>query len=247
MFSMNTYNKTELAFLDACADGDVDAFDRFCSKVDISMNQNIPLTRAVQEGHLAIVKRIVDLMQSENQIVHPLAPTWPLVFAVSAGNLDMVKTLLPISTVRGENSLVLHWAANNKTTDILDIVLPFFDKDDVNKCFAEGAGSGRMMIVKNLLAHADPLWERSQALQNASQTRAQHVNSSVFDFLYPLSNPRDALLALQERFNHGEDVCWKFLERRVLADEERQELLNGVRDNLTLKDQDIKRHFSKKM
>lgn len=75
---------------------------------------------------------------------------------------------------------------------------------------------GHTQCVKRLIPRSNPKWNNSWPLILASQIQHQEI----FDLLYPVSNPKDALRYMKSQQYAPEDMS--MLERRIMQDSVQQ-------------------------
>lgn len=97
-----------------------------------------------------------------------------------------------------------------------------FNTQDLSEIMVGAARKGQKDFVQLLLPHADPTFNNSKALQWASINQ----QAAVFDLLYPLSNAKDALIALKAISTNPQN--WELLSNRVEAERLQKVLRNEI-------------------
>ena len=142
---------------------------------------------------------------------------FPLLSAVQHNDLAQLQDLVAKSSNEDANAFAKDayragiMAVNDQNVEGLSILLPILLPGQVNDLFCLCVELQDTTLVHLLLPYADPTYEDSSALQLASALG----NTYLFDLLYPLSNPKKALRAMQKTARPGRTDQWKMLKERI--------------------------------
>lgn len=178
-----------------------------------SGNRRHIISLAARFGHKTIVTQLMDeqLLQAEYDTnLHPLTQ------AAYGGHEKIVQLLLPLSPTSKIEEAVIGLTKTNKIK-MLDVLLPLCERVSY-QCLAFAAAYGNMEAARQLLPYSDPKIYNSHALAVA----AEHGQHDMFDFLYPLSEPENALRYLKSHDHNLDQKAIDMIEQRMKADEERE-------------------------
>lgn len=109
-------------------------------------------------------------------------------------------------------------------------MLPVMEEWSIWESMETAINRGKTDIVRVLMPHTDIKKDKSVLLQYASLWRQQ----DIFDMLYPLSEPQEALLAMQVKVSKGQfSGGLEMLEQRLKAQTEHQIISESVEGTTT--------------
>lgn len=202
----------ELEFLRAADDGDMETLGRHYAVLAQQKAQIVleaGALRAAERGQLECVHFLLTHLDLHDRCLD----------AAARANQQMcVAALLPHSSEQGiikaVNSVIVKGHLEG-----LEMLCEHVDPAQYGGLLRFAAFHNNEKAVVFLLAHGDPKEGNSYALRCAVRNQNQHM----FDLLYPLSNPIEALRALREE-NSWEDM----LTERIEQDRLRGTLLNAT-------------------
>ncbi|TBV69747.1 ankyrin repeat domain-containing protein [Pseudoxanthomonas winnipegensis] len=112
------------------------------------------LVNAARDGNAHVVQELLNEGKAN--------PLWrnceALFVAASAGHLECVKLLIPVSEAKVNDSAPLRWAAHNNHLDCVQVLIPVSDpKADHSLALQYAAQRQHIDVVKELLPHSDPV------------------------------------------------------------------------------------------
>ena len=119
-----------------------------------------------------------------------------LVKASKKGSLDAVKLLLPFAKIDLLDGVALLLASQSGHADTVKHLLTKegWPQTSLDKSLIYASQNGHAEVVKHLLVFANPKSDQSKPLQKACM--GKHVE--IFNLLYSLSDPQQALRAMNE-------------------------------------------------
>lgn len=224
--------------------GHMPLVELFLPLADIGFDNYAALSDAASAGHFDIVKFLTPHCNLKSSVSFVAFGG-----AVRNGHLDVVRFLSPLVSTKDQRP-AFYVAAHKGHLDIVKHILPLMNTDDRARAFFEAAGSGHddialllkegyvhrrkyddaayeafldcamdghLRTMKLLIPFVDPMKNNSEALGIS----CFHQKRDVFDFLYPLSDPPMALLALNADSSVPDDKK-TFLTERINIERERE-------------------------
>ena len=204
-------------FLDACSLGNVESVKQVMRLYDISeSDKKSGVGRAVQYRRDDVVHALLPFVQK------PLSG-FLLAHAAGQGRLGMVETLLPFCDAKENDSLALSWAAEGGHLDVVRVLAPLSGPLGSKNTISDVVAKGRADILGFILPLCLPKYHQSLPLQIACQKN----DEVIFNMLYPLSDPDEALLAMKSQQN----LSTLLLENRIKADKSKKHLQEHLDPN----------------
>lgn len=167
---------------------------------------------AAHNGHVALIKEIlphadgIDALQA-------------LRTAARFDFLECLELLLPVCNSQSDKSEALFNASMYAANETMAALIPFSDPSQYQRCIGVCLAQHNLTGVEILARVCDLKANNSRPLQMAVEVKF----SEAVDLLYPLSHPKKALKALQQKWP-GQLDKWGDLETR-LAQEQRDTLI----------------------
>ena len=210
------YRRHELT--DLCFKGDLEGlvdlfetveFDAASNWVDLS----VAFDSACGEGHEDIVNFFLNTFKNNLNLFLDIQS---LLLAAEGENENVLKTLAPLFTGKKVNLALMH-AIDRHSVPSIRALLPFADYKENNSSMLRIAVQNRcpLDIIKILAPHFDPKDLQSAPLAFASALEQEEV----FNFLYPLSDPKEALVFL--KIQQYDTSAQKMITSRLKIDEEK--------------------------
>lgn len=136
-----------------------------------------------------------------------------LIMAAASGNLqcfDFLQAYVGEPTVYSDS---LNKAAENGHLDMVQHLAPLVCEYAQEEALCMAVLYNRVDVVHYLLPLCNPKNQSSKFLAAA----AAEGHTELFDLLYPLSDPQNALIYLKRKFVH-QPASWEKLEQRILHD-----------------------------
>jgi len=172
---------------------------------------------AAHYGHVAMIKEMLPLTNG-------IDPLQALRTAARFNFLECLELLLPVCNPQSDKSEVLLDACMYAANETLAALVPFSDPSQYERCIGVCIAQGNLTGVEILARVCNPKANNSRLLQRAVEAKF----SEGIDLLYPLSHPKKALKALQQKWP-GQSEKWGDLESR-LAQEQRDILKKKILD-----------------
>lgn len=133
--------------------------------------------------------------------------------AIGQNHLECVKFLIPLchnGALGGKN---LVDAATYGHTDLVREFIPYADRDCLAVALHAAITHKNQICVELLLEYVDPTYNQSYPLQVAASQIRRHEDCPIFNAVFAVSNPQDALDALRER--GGKETSIAILQERI--------------------------------
>lgn len=156
-------------------------------------------------------KIFVDL-QSNNYFNENLYQEY-LIIAAASGNIqcfEFLQTYVAEPTVYSD---CLNTAAEHGHLDMVKHISPLVGEYAQEEALCMAVLYNRVDVVDYLLPRCNPKNQSSKFLAAA----AAEGHTELFELLYPLSDPENALIYLKRKFAHQPEN-WETLERRIVRD-----------------------------
>lgn len=119
--------------------------------------------------------------------------------AVYHNKLDQVIALIPFTSKSVLGGPAINDAASLGRPLILKELIPFADEEILQISLTQAVVCGHVDCLNVLLPHVDCTFNSSYPLQVAANAASVHRDSAIFDLLYGVSNPYEALEQLRAR------------------------------------------------
>lgn len=179
----------------------------------------------VDMGHVAAVGHLLKAYKTDELSLplHEERASGYLLLCARHKNSNTLSLLLPFVGDRLKNWMC-SWAAKQNNTRILSAILPTMtDLSQIQFALFGVVSKGHLDAVKVLLPFVDPKHQQSKALQMASYYGFQ----DIFNLLYPLSDPKEALSKMEAGFFPDD-------KKRLLLDRLAIETAMETKKNLTV-------------
>ncbi len=133
--------------------------------------------------------------------------------AARSGAIECFGCLQPYVAEPTVYSDALNNAAEKGHLKIVQHIEPLVDAYAKEEALCMAVLYNRMDVVHYFLPLCNPKNQSSKFLAAAAAER----HTELFDLLYPLSNPKDALNYLKRKFGHQPE-SWEALEQRIVRD-----------------------------
>lgn len=161
---------------------------------------------AAYNGNAPMVQELIP-------VSNPLANDMQaLRMAAQANSVECVALLLPVSDPTGDKSDILWDACIYGANDVITSLIPFSKNRARALCVC--ISQNNLEGIELLLPVSDLKDNNSRPLQIAVESKMP----TLIDVLYPLSDPKKALKALQQRWPERSEQ-WEELERRLAYDQ----------------------------
>lgn len=134
--------------------------------------------------------------------------------AIDQNHLEHVKILIPLCYEGSLGGNCLMDAAIYGHTDLVREFIPYADDRDCLVIALHSAIThNHETCVALLLEHVDATYNQSYPLQMAASQMRRHEDCPIFNLVFAVSNPQDALDALHER--GGKETAVAILQDRI--------------------------------
>ena len=133
--------------------------------------------------------------------------------AIYQHSLECVKILIPLCDDITLGGPCILDAALYGYTDLVRDFIPFADQDNLSAALCTAIAHKHESSVMLLLPHVDATCDQSYALQLAASKMRTNKDCPIFEAVFAVSNPQDALNALMGR--GGSNTAAELLEQRM--------------------------------
>lgn len=167
----------------------------------------------VRHNHSKVLEKIFNDMHSRGECLDDNSYQRLMHTAATHGSLECLILLQAYVAEPAVYSDVLNTAAEQNHLPIVQHIAPLVDEYSREDALALAALYNRGDVVGYLLTVCNPQNQSSKCLAAA----AGEGHSELFELLYPLCSPTDALHYLKRKFEN-QPHTWEMLEHRILRD-----------------------------
>lgn len=139
--------------------------------------------------------------------------------AIDQNSLEYVKILIPLCYEGSLGGNCIVEAVMYGHTDLVREFIPYADTDSLHVALNSAITSRHENTVVLLLEHVDATYGNSYPLQLAASKMRGSTYCAIFEAVFAVSNPQDALNALQSRV--GRNAAVEILEQRISLETKR--------------------------
>ena len=170
------------------------------------------IRKSIKNGDFKTFHKIFADLQSDNYFNENSYQEY-MIMAAASGNLQCFECLQPYVSEPTVYSDALNNAAEKGHLTLVQHIAPLVDAYSQEEGLCMAVLYNRIDVVQHLLPLCNPKNQSSKFLAAA----AAEGHTELFELLYPLSNPEDALRYIQRKFPTQPDH-WAMLEQRIVRD-----------------------------
>lgn len=147
--------------------------------------------------------------------------------AIDQNSLEYVKILMPLCHDGSLGGNCIVDAAMYGHTDLVREFIPYADTDTLQVALNSAITHQHESTVVLLLEHVDVTYDHSYPLQLATSKMRGRTDCAIFEAVFAVSNPQEALYALQQRA--GQNAAFERLQDRINL-----ETKNNIQNNISI-------------